>query len=203
MPVNPVPAEPDDAEIIARVVRETSAGVVDYLMGGLSLLLSPERLLSSIIMETGNPMSHENVVLLRDDDTLAGLLLAYPGSQHGTPDILRTVIAARKFKVLSGLMNVCEPDSLYINTFWVAPAYRGTGLADDLLECARLWAADRELPRLSLHVWDGNARALRFYARHGFATVQEFSVPEGEKLQYPGGYRLMGRPSLPQPGDRS
>jgi len=203
MPVNPVPAEPDDAEAIARIVRATSAGVVDYLLGGLSLLLSPERLLTSIILETDNPLSHENVILLRDGASLAGLLLAYPGSQHGTPDILRTVIAARKLKALSGLMNVCEKESLYINTFWVAPDYRGTGLADDLLECARLWAADRDLPRLNLHVWDGNARALRFYARHGFDTVQEFSVPETETLEYPGGYRLMGRPSLPQPGDRS
>lgn len=190
-------AEPDDAEIIARVIRETSAGVVDYLLGGLSRVLSPERLLTPVIMETGHPLSHENVLLLRQGQTLAGLLLAYPATEHGIPDILRKVVAAQKLELLDGLLRVVEPESLYINTLWVNAAYRGSGVADDLIECALVAAADRGLGALCLHVWLENARAVRFYQRHGFVTTRHFEVPTKRRLPYTGGYDLMKRELTP------
>lgn len=190
-------AEPDDAEIIARVIRETSAGVVDYLLGGLSRVLSPQRLLTPVIMETGHPLSHENVLLLRQGQTLAGLLLAYPATAHGIPDILRKVVAAQKLDLLDGLLRVVEPESLYINTLWVNEAYRGSGVADDLIECALVAAADRGLGALCLHVWVENARAVRFYQRHGFVTTRHFEVPAKPRLPYTGGYDLMKRDLAP------
>lgn len=192
-------ADSDDAETIARIVRETSAGVVDYLLGGLSLVLSPERLLAPVIMEPGNPMSHENVLLARDGATVAGLLLAYPSAEHGIPDILRKAVAARKLELLAGLLEVVPPGTFYVNTLWVDPAYRGTGLADDLIECAWMTAEDKNLSGLCLHVWVENARAVRFYQRHGFAVSRHFPVPPQKKLEYAGGYFLMTclvRPAL-------
>lgn len=190
-------AEPDDAEIVARVVRETSAGVVDYLLGGLSLILSPERLLAPVIMEQGNPLSHENVLLARDGDTVAGMLLTYPAAEHGTPDILRKAVSAKKLELLRGLLDEATPGTLYVNTLWVAPDYRGTGLADDLIECARMTAAEAGLSGLCLHVWVENARAVRFYERHGFAVERHFPVPAQKKLSFEGGYYLMSRRDRP------
>jgi ribosomal protein S18 acetylase RimI-like enzyme len=193
-------AEPEDAETVARIVRQTSAGVVDYLLGGLSLFLSPERLLTPVIMEPGNPMSHENVLLARDGEAVAGLLLTYPAAEHGTPDILRKAVSAKKLELLHGLLDVATPGTLYVNTLWVDPAYRGSGLADDLLECARLTAADQGLAGLSLHVWVENARAVRFYQRHGFAVSRHFPVPPQKKLDFEGGYYLMDCPARPDDG---
>jgi ribosomal protein S18 acetylase RimI-like enzyme len=190
-------AEPDDAEAVARIVRETSAGVVDYLLGGLSLVLSPERLLTPIIMEPDNPLSHENVLLARNGDTLAGLLLSYPSAEHGTPDILRKAVSAKKLELLRGLLDMAEPNSLYINTLWVGEPYRGTGLADDLIECAWLTATDKGLAKLSLHVWVENVRAVRFYRRHGFEVCRHFEVPAHKKLEHEGGYCLMACPAQP------
>jgi ribosomal protein S18 acetylase RimI-like enzyme len=190
-------AEPDDAETIARIVRETSAGVVDYLLGGLSLVLSPERLLTPIIMEPGNPLSHENVLLARDGEAVAGLLLAYPAAVHAIPDILRKTVAVKKLVLLHGLLDVATPDTLYINTIWVDAPYRGTGLADDLIECAWLTAADQGLGGLCLHVWEKNTRAVRFYQRHGFTVSRHFPVPAQRAGRFAGGYSLMTAATKP------
>jgi len=190
-------AEPDDAEIIARIVRETSAGVVDYLLGGLSLVLSPERLLTPIIMEPDNPLSHENVVLARDGEAVAGLLLTYPAAVHAIPDILRKTVATKKLTLLHGLLEVATPDTLYINTIWVDAPYRGTGLADDLIECAWLAADDQGLAGLCLHVWEENTRAVRFYQRHGFTVSRHFPVPAQRALRFTGGYCLMASATKP------
>ncbi len=194
-------AEPDDAETIARIVRETSAGVADYLLGRLSAVLPAERLLTSVIMEPDNPLSHENVLLARNGETVAGLLLGYPAADHGIPAILRRTVAARKLTALHGMLEVTVPDTYYINTLWVEAASRGTGLAGDLLECAGLTAAAAGLSGLCLHVWLENVRAVRFYVRHGFATVARFPAPPHRGFTFAGGYALMTCPVRPDTED--
>jgi GNAT superfamily N-acetyltransferase len=60
-----------------------------------------------------------------------------------------------------------EVEALYVERPW-----RGSGLADAMLGQALAWAADRGLPVVQLYVTASNARALRFYERHGFRPAQ-------------------------------
>jgi ribosomal protein S18 acetylase RimI-like enzyme len=193
-------ADPEDAEAIAQVVRAVSGGVADYLLAGASLFIPPERLLASLIMETGNPFSHENALLLEQGTSLAGLLLAYPWERHAVPDILRKIVPRKKLAILEGLLQTADARSLYINTIWVDEPHRGTGAADDLLECAFLLAREFGLAKISLHVWADNTRAMRFYRRHGFAAMRHFDVPRHRLLPHDGGNYLMSREVGPAPG---
>jgi ribosomal protein S18 acetylase RimI-like enzyme len=61
-------------------------------------------------------------------------------------------------------------DAAVLNEIYVRPEYRGTGVADDLMESAVELAADQDLPldRLVLDVDRENDRAGAFYERHGF-----------------------------------
>ncbi|MFB6123643.1 MAG: N-acetyltransferase family protein [Haloferacaceae archaeon] len=61
-------------------------------------------------------------------------------------------------------------DAAVVNELFVAPAYRGTGVADDLLDAALDVGRDQDLPldRVVLDVDAENDRARAFYERHGF-----------------------------------
>ena len=61
-------------------------------------------------------------------------------------------------------------DAAVVNELYVAPAHRGTGVADELLDAAVALAADQDLPldRIALDVDPANERARAFYDRHGF-----------------------------------
>ncbi|PSP48952.1 GNAT family N-acetyltransferase [Halobacteriales archaeon QH_7_69_31] len=71
-------------------------------------------------------------------------------------------------------------DAAVVNELYVAPAYRGTGVADDLLTAAVDVACRHDLPldRLLLDVDPENDRAAALYERHGFE-------PWGEILARP------------------
>lgn len=71
-------------------------------------------------------------------------------------------------------------DAAVLNELYVAPARRGTGLADALLEAALEVAREQSLPmdRLALDVAPANERARAFYDRHGFAPWGELVVRE-------------------------
>jgi len=62
-------------------------------------------------------------------------------------------------------------DAAVLNEIYVRSEYRGTGVADDLMDAALAFAREQTLPldRLVLDVDRENERARRFYDRHGFA----------------------------------
>jgi putative acetyltransferase len=77
------------------------------------------------------------------------------------------LIAVRDNRVIGAL--VVDPQTGYLDQIVVATADQGRGVAAMLLaEARRLSPA-----HLDLHVNQDNARAIRFYQKHGFVTVAE------------------------------
>lgn len=83
---------------------------------------------------------------------------------------------------IRGLMRVAlkhprkaeDPERAILISVYVAPEYRGLGLADELLvACCDAAVRDLGAAVLELGVHEDNARALAFYQRHGFALTGE------------------------------
>ena len=56
-------------------------------------------------------------------------------------------------------------------SMWVAPAWRGHGVGDRLVDVVLRWAADAGFRTVHLWVAQGNAYAGALYARHGFTAT--------------------------------
>ena len=90
---------------------------------------------------------------------------------------LRSVVVAEENGVMQGVVSwaLGSDKELELTSLYVAAAARGTGLAGELFteaigsKAAYLW------------VFEANARAIRFYANHGFLTigVRESDVDTG------------------------
>jgi GNAT superfamily N-acetyltransferase len=66
-----------------------------------------------------------------------------------------------------------------LGSMWVAPAWRGRGVAPMLAAAVIAWARSRNCARVGLWVPADNARARAFYERTGFR-------PTGQALPFPG-----------------
>ncbi len=78
----------------------------------------------------------------------------------------RIVVAEAQGRIV-GFVTV-DPRTGYLDQIVVAPEAWGSGLAEALLAEAK-----RASPVLDLHVNKDNARAIRFYEKHGFAVGGE------------------------------
>jgi GNAT superfamily N-acetyltransferase len=66
-----------------------------------------------------------------------------------------------------------------LGAMWVAPAWRGRGVASMLADAVVEWARSQGARRLGLWVPADNARARRFYGKQGFRAT-------GRSRQFPG-----------------
>jgi putative acetyltransferase len=83
-----------------------------------------------------------------------------------------TITVATAGEAMAGFVTV-EPRTSYLDQLVVAPEAWGSGAAAALVD-----AAKRTSPSgLDLHVNCDNARAIRFYEKHGFAVSGEETNP--------------------------
>lgn len=72
-----------------------------------------------------------------------------------------------------------EPAAAYLLAMWVAPEHRGGGCADALIRTLLRWAQGQGYATVILDVVEGNERAQRVYARHGFRATGTTHVRSG------------------------
>ncbi|NCD22019.1 MAG: GNAT family N-acetyltransferase [Spartobacteria bacterium] len=186
-------ATPDDVDILARHIRETSEGIVEQLLDNLFPDLTADDFLAMVLRESDTHFHTDNIALVKHQDTLIGLLFAYPASQHGIPEIMDRFLPPSRLDPVRAILTTSVPETIYINTIWTHPDWRGTGVADLLMEHARLLSEERGLRGLSLHVWRDNARALAFYARHGFREHQMIPAQAPLCARHPQGSFILTR----------
>lgn len=80
----------------------------------------------------------------------------------------------------AGLVGGWVPDpgipAAVLFSMWVRPSARGRGIGDLLVVSVLDWALRQRYASISLTVVDGNERAARLYARHGFRLTGQ-TVP--------------------------
>lgn len=179
-------AEPEDAETLASIIRETSGGLADFTLKGIIPMVSPSTLLYMQIMDENSPYFHENIIVASDAGRIEGVLLAYDWRLQRLTDMAERYMPKKRYALVKDLLQSAEKESMYINTLWISPEYRGTGLADAFIDLANEWARSSGLDRLSLHVWEENARAVKFYRRNGFEQTKRFEFPPHKLLKYTG-----------------
>jgi len=78
---------------------------------------------------------------------------------------------------LSGYTYEGSPLFGYISDTFVAPAYRGRGIAGGLSQMAAQWLAENDVGYVELKVLHSNHSAHRFWQRQGFApTTQTYGM---------------------------
>lgn len=186
-------AQPDDVPFVAKIVREVSDGIIDYLLSAVPGM-SAESILQLAFDKGVGAYSLSNVLLFEVHSQTAGLCFAYDAQQQSVPKLMETFLSAEKVEGLRPLLEAKVENALWINTFWVSPAFRGSGLSGLLMSLAADMARDRGFSSVALHCWADNARALRFYEHAGFAIKGQIPTAPALEARHPQGGLLLVKP---------
>jgi ribosomal protein S18 acetylase RimI-like enzyme len=170
-------ATPDDAENAARIVILTGEGVVERLLDGLVPGVDSLTILTAAFISGEGVYRTENMLCGWQEDSLVSLLFSYPSWEHRVPQLMESMVPAKRLRAVRPILERSVPDSLYINTLWLADNLRGNGRADALFAAAARRGLALGLKRISLFCWNDNKRAMRFYARNG-CSIAELLPPD-------------------------
>jgi ribosomal protein S18 acetylase RimI-like enzyme len=181
------PAAPEDAEVVAQLLYETSTGMYDIYAGGARRAL---RILRAAYRRPGNSASREIVWVAEVDGDVAGAIAAFPveeGDRRAGRFLRVTLVRTppwkwpatlRIFNTGAELTPVPPPSSLYVDALATGARFRRRGVARALLDEAYRLAARAGLPFVALDTAATNSGAQALYERSGFA-VTERRPPKG------------------------
>lgn len=170
------PARREESRIIAELYRISSDGVADYIWTGMA---EP----GEDILDVGarryarenTDFSYQNVTVAAVGDKVIGMIAAYtmgPVEQPGTEFDFDVGPVLRPFQILE------QPSSYYVSGVAVFPGHRGGGIGGQFMQRAFDEARARNLPQISLIVFEQNVGAKRLYDRLGFReAMREPVVP--------------------------
>ena len=184
------PARPADAPHAAPLIF--AAGPTLY-----TLMFGPDHadvlsLFEKLFALPRNPFSYQRGLLAVQDGQVVGLALAAPvGSQRGIGTGLRMLYLMPRLRGLWPLLRngramrdigacISTPprDAFYLGILAVAEGARCHGVGSRLIEEVHQQARLHGASCVALHAELGNALALRFYARHGYAEIHRYpSLP--------------------------
>jgi GNAT superfamily N-acetyltransferase len=75
-----------------------------------------------------------------------------------------------------------QPGAMELQQIYVLKPWHGRGVAEELMGWAIEAARDEGAPEIYLAVFDHNARAKRFYTRHGFSEVGRCAFRLGDRV---------------------
>lgn len=180
------PARKQESRRVAEFYRMSSDGVADYVWSTLALpgedLLDVGR---RRYEREDSPFSYRNCTVVEQEGRIVAMLVAFP--LRGDPGHVEKDPVLAPYSVLE------EDNSYYVCGLAVEEAWRGRGLARDLMLEAEAACRRHGLPKLSLLVFEQNRVALAFYRRLGFEEKARHPVVPHPLIHYTGDVLLMVR----------
>jgi ribosomal protein S18 acetylase RimI-like enzyme len=183
-PITIRPALKSECRRIAELYRISSDGVADYIW---TKLARPGEDILEVgrrrYERDGTPFSYQNCKMVELAGAVIGMLVAFP--MHVDSDYVESDPVLVPYSVLE------EDQSYYVCGMAIDEAHRGQGIGGRLLDEAERDARRLGFSRLSLLVFEQNARARRLYERYGYAETMRHPVVPHPLIHYTGDALLM------------
>ena len=184
-------ARADDTNAIAELMEIAAGGLSDFLLTNLILGMNPRELVEAALTDENTPFHFSNIIVAEDAGNVVGAVNFYPANQHGVPDIMRSIVPAKRLAVFEPFYNSKVPDSFYIHALAVSPKYRQSSIAIDLFKFCKEMATTSGYEYMSAHVWADNTSVVNILKMAGFSEVERIHIKPHKLLPYKKGMVLL------------
>ena len=165
-------------------------GLVEWCYEGAVVNADPIELLARVFKSGQGTYTYRNCVVAEDAGRIVGKLHSYAWDDAAAVMPPDPYIPNERMKVID-LMAPPTPPSWHIEAMAVLPEFQGRGLGRRFIDIAKSQAGAKNFDLLSLHVFENNKGAIRFYEQCGFRIVDRAPIPDGLPMADRGGSLLM------------
>lgn len=161
------PARQEDVDQVIPLLYQ-AIGDIAYALAGEGEHEEAMRILQQFFVQEDNRISYRNVTVMEQNEVVAGILVAYDGSEA---DLLDEPIRNRPGRSQDEkfvLVKETRPGEYYLDTLSVSEAYQGQGIGRALMAAFEEKGRTLGHKQVSLIVERDNGRALMLYERQGY-----------------------------------
>lgn len=161
------PACKEDVDQVIPLLHQ-AIGDIAYALAGEGEHEEAMRILRQFFVQEDNRISYRNVTVMEQDEVVAGILVAYDGSEA---DLLDEPIRNRPGRSQDekyALVKETRSGEYYLDTLSVSEAYQGQGIGRALMAAFEEKGRTLGHKQVSLIVERDNGRALMLYERQGY-----------------------------------
>ncbi|MBR2565975.1 MAG: GNAT family N-acetyltransferase [Paenibacillus sp.] len=161
------PARPEDADQIVSLLVQA----IDDIAYSLAGEADHERtldILRDFVIQENNRISHQNIMVMEQDEQIAGMLVAYAGDDADQLDQPIIDRPGRDQDERYVLVKETRPGEYYLDTLSVSESFQGRGIGRALMAAFEQHARRLGHTRTALIVEQDNERARRLYERQGY-----------------------------------
>ncbi len=171
-------AHASEAQQIAPLIEQAIHEIAETLTGTTEKEEVLERL-AYFVSQTGNRLSHENILVKIIKDEVAGIVIAYAGTEAKQLD----EPIKEQLKQWTGqdvqIDVETEGPVYYLDTLSVDARHGGKGIGTELLQAAAEVGEKQRLQAFTLNADQTNVGAQRLYRRLGFKPVRTIEISGG------------------------
>ncbi|WP_158553417.1 GNAT family N-acetyltransferase [Peribacillus saganii] len=167
-------ATPEDADTAAVLILMAIKDIAEALTGE-----KEEREILKVLREyftqEKNRLSYRNSMILEANGEIAGIVIAYHGSEANQLDA--SILARLRLRNKNASIGKeAEEADYYVDTLCVAQAYRGKRMGRMLIAAAEEKGRLQGYPTIALNVEKDNERARRLYSRLGYKSSKVITI---------------------------
>lgn len=180
-----------DCRWIAEGIELAAGGITTFLLQDLVAGKTPVDLMEESLQVTSGADSYNNALIADAEGEMAGMVFSYPASGFGISEEMRQLLPPERLAHVTGFFSQRVEDSLFLDSIYVAPPFRGQGVVDELIQGVKQRSRQLKLNGVSLMVLADNTPAQRVYERHGFRKVTVVPLDYHALIPHHGGAYLM------------
>ncbi|NUU74073.1 GNAT family N-acetyltransferase [Paenibacillus xylanilyticus] len=176
------PARREDADQVIPLLYQ-AIGDIAYALAGEGNHEQAMQVLQQFYVQEDNRISYRHVTVMVQDEEVAGILVAYDGSEADRLDqpILDRPGRSQDEKYV--LVKETRPGEYYLDTLSVSEKYQGQGIGRALMAAFEQQGRELGHTQAALIVERDNGRALMLYERQGY-TKDDVLVIAGHEYNH-------------------
>ncbi|MFS0871133.1 GNAT family N-acetyltransferase [Paenibacillus xylanilyticus] len=176
------PARREDADQVIPLLYQ-AIGDIAYALAGEANHEQAMQILQQFYMQEDNRISYRHVTVMVQGEEVAGILVAYDGSEADRLDqpILDRPGRSQDEKYV--LVKETRPGEYYLDTLSVSEKYQGQGIGRALMAAFEQQGRELGHTQAALIVERDNGRALMLYERQGY-TKDDVLVIAGHEYNH-------------------
>ncbi|MFK0523026.1 GNAT family N-acetyltransferase [Paenibacillus illinoisensis] len=176
------PARREDADQVIPLLYQ-AIGDIAYALAGESNHEQAMQILKQFYMQEDNRISYRHVTVMEHGEDIAGILVAYDGSEADRLDQPILDRSGRSQDEKYAIIKETRPGEYYLDTLSVSESYQGQGIGRALMAAFEQQGRELGHDRVALIVERDNGRALMLYERQGY-TKDDVIVIAGHEYNH-------------------